>query len=496
MRLLSKSKLMAYRQCPRRLWLEVHRPDLKADSESTQASYATGTMVGEVARRLYDPEGQGTLIDLDELGFPGVYNATAQALADGGPVFEGSFCTKDALALADILLPHKSGRSKAWRMVEVKSSTSVKDIYLDDVAVQAHIVRSAGLKLSGAALAHIDSDWVYPGDGDYQGLLKEVDLTEAVLSRGEEVQGWIDDAQRVVARKREPEASTGAHCNSPYECGFYDYCSSAEPQAELPIEWLPRFHAGPWREQGILDMRELPDDALNDVQHRVRNCTLNDALYFDRQGAADDLKPHKLPAYFMDFETIQFAVPIWAGTRPYQQIPFQYSVHRLDAKGKLEHEEFLDLSGNDPSRAFAEQIIKDCGTKGPVFVYHAPFEKSRLKELGQRFPDLAEGLEKISGRVVDLLPIARNRYYHPSQKGSWSIKAVLPAAAPELSYQALDGVQNGGDAQEAFLEAIHAETSHEQKETLHRQLVAYCELDTYAMVKLWQIFSNVGEVSL
>ncbi|MDA8383151.1 MAG: DUF2779 domain-containing protein, partial [Betaproteobacteria bacterium] len=188
--------------------------------------------------------------------------------------------------------------------------------------------------------------------------------------------------------------------------------------------------------------------------------------------------------------------PIWAGTRPYQQIPFQYSVHRLGKHGEIEHSAFLDLSGNDPSRGFAEQLIQDCGTAGPVFVYNAAFENARMSELATRFPDLKEGLDAIIARVVDLLPIARNRYYHPSQKGSWSIKAVLPAVVPELSYDALDGVRNGGEAQEAFLEAIAPQTSDETRETLRAQLLTYCGLDTYAMVRLWQVFAGRTDWSL
>ncbi|MDE2253046.1 MAG: DUF2779 domain-containing protein [Betaproteobacteria bacterium] len=487
MRTLSKSKIMAFRQCPRRVWLEVHRPDLKEDSAATQASYDTGHTVGDLARRLYDRGGDGELIDIDKLGFPAVFDATAEALASRHPIFEAAFTTGDALALADVLLPVGQ---RQWRMVEVKSSTSVKDAQREDLAIQAHIATKAGVNLKSMALAHIDSSWVYPGDEDYSGLLVEADLTDETKERVGEVQGWIDAAQAIVAGSDMPAIKTGPQCDSPYACGFFEHCASLEPVVEMPIQWLPRFRAQPWIEQGVIDLRNVPLEELNDVQRRVRECTVQGRVHFDAEGAKADLAAHELPAYFLDFETIQFGVPIWAGTRPYQQIPFQYSVHRLDARGHLEHGEFLDLSGRDPSRAFAEQLIADCGDAGPVFVYNAAFEKSRMAELAGRFTDLKEGLEAIIARVIDLLPIARNRYYHPSQKGSWSIKAVLPAVVPELSYEALDGVRNGGDAQEAFLEAIHPQTSAEQRETLRTQLLAYCALDTYAMVRLWQVFAG------
>ena len=487
MRALSKSKILAFRQCPRRVWLEVHRPELKADSAATEAIYTAGNRVGELARALYDANGDGTLIDRDMLGFPGVFDATAEALQRRRPVFEAAFTTGDALSLADVLLP--VGK-RDWRMVEVKSTTSVKDVHVEDAAVQAHIASRAGIRLARMSLAHIDRSWVYPGGGDYAGLLVEADLTAETRPLAREVQGWIDEAQRVVSGREAPRVRTGPQCSSPYDCGFHAHCESLEPVVETPIQWLPHLRAQPWIDRGVRDMRDLPEAPLSEVQRRVRACTLDDMVYFDRDAAAADLAAHPLPGYFLDFETIQFAVPIWAGTRPYQQIPFQYSVHRLGRRGKLEHAAFLDLSGNDPSRAFAKQLIRDCGSAGPVFVYNAAFEKSRLVELAQRYADLARGLNAIRDRVVDLLPIARERFYHPRQKGSWSIKAVLPVIAPDLSYADLDGVHDGGEAQEKFLLAIDPQTEARQRDTIREQLLAYCRLDTYAMVRLWQVFAG------
>ena len=183
-------------------------------------------------------------------------------------------------------------------------------------------------------------------------------------------------------------------------------------------------------------------------------------------------------------------MPVWKGTRPYQQTPFQFSLHRVEHSGSLVHTAFLDLTGADPSKAFAKSLIEQCGCEGPVFVYNATFEKTRMRELAACFPELQPALNSIILRVVDLLPIAQNRYYHPSQHGSWSIKAVLPALCPDLSYDQLDGVQDGAMAIEAFQEATAPETSPERKAALEQQLLKYCELDTFAMVRMWQIFSG------
>lgn len=494
MRTLSKSKLIAYRQCPKRLWLEIHKPELCQDSVSTQASFGVGDRVGSIARELYDPKGKGQLIDPHTEGFDVAFSRSAELLSSSSPIFEAGFSAGGALAFADVMLPARKGGKKVWRMVEVKSSTSIKDYHLDDIAIQTFVARTAGVPLASVALAHIDSSWVYPGGGDYQGLLKESDLTEEAFGREAEVRSWIDEAQAIVRKRTEPEMETGRQCVKPYECGFVSYCESQEPQVEYPVSWLPRVQAKALKafieDEGVRDIRNVPDELLNDRQLRVKAHTLSGKTYFDATGAAADLDAHNQPAYFLDFETINFAVPIWKGTRPYQMIPFQFSVHHLLRSGKLEHQSFLDLTGKDPSKAFAETLIAACGKRGPVFVYNAGFETARIRELAERFPKFSDPLLAINDRVVDLLRIAEQRYYHPSQQGSWSIKKVLPAVAPDLRYEALEGVQNGGMAMDAFQEAISLDTSKDRKAEIEQQLLKYCGLDTFAMVRLWQFFSG------
>lgn len=494
MRPLSKSKLLAFRQCAKRLWLEIHRPELRQDSASTQASFQVGHQVGDIARRLYDPAGKGSLIDPQAEGFEEAFSRSQDLLKRNQPIFEAGFRAGGALAFADLMLPAKEGRKRVWRMVEVKSSTSVKDYHRDDAAVQSFIAKAAGVSLAGIALAHIDSQWTYPGGEDYRGLLVENDLTAEAFGRGAEVRSWIAEAQAVAGKRAEPDIGTGGHCTYPYECGFYGYCQGQEPQATYPVTWLPRVQAKALKSfiesTPARDLREVPDELLNDTQRRVKAVTLSGKPYFDAQGATQAVRAHKLPAYFMDFETIQFAVPIWKGTRPYQQVPFQFSVHRLSRTGKIEHQDFLDLSGGDPSKTFVKALISACGERGTIFVYNAGFETARIRELVERFPSLARPLLAINERVVDLLPIARDYYYHPNQQGSWSIKAVLPAACPDLRYEDLNGVQDGGMAMNAFLEALAPQTSVARKAEVEKQLLAYCTLDTYAMVRLWSLFSG------
>jgi hypothetical protein len=492
MRILSKSKLLGYRQCPKRLWLEIYRPDLREDSAATQAAFKVGHHVGEIARRLYDPKDEGALVELRKDDLQAAFGRTTELLKSSQPIFEAGFASGGAMAFADIMLPLQKQGHVSWRMVEVKSSTSVKDYYRDDTAIQAFVARGAGVPLDSIAIAHIDRDWVYPGAEKYEGLLKERDLTEEAFGRQDEVKTWISESQNVVALADEPGISTGRQCGDPYECGFLEYCRSKEKQAKYPVSWLPRTQSRQLRslieERGVKDMRDVPDDLLNERQRRVKAHTLAGMVFFDADGAKSSLQPHEPPAYFLDFETIYFAVPIWKGTRPYQQIPFQFSVHRISQKGELTHEAFLDLSGDDPSRKLAEALINACGDAGPVFVYNAAFELGRIKELADRYPELQRPLRAINARIFDLLKVAEQYYYNPIQQGSWSIKSVLPAIAPDLSYEALDGVQDGRMAMEAYLKAVHQQTSQTRKDEIREQLLAYCCLDTFAMVRLWEYF--------
>lgn len=498
MRNLSKSKLLAFRQCPKRLWLEMHRPDLRQDSIATQASFDVGHHVGAIARRLYDPEGRGQMIDLQLEGVDAAIGRSTQLLALSHPIFESGFAAGGALAFADVMLPTRRRGQRAWRMIEVKSSTRVKGYHRDDAAIQAFVATGAGVNLASVELAHVDSAWTYPGADDYRGLLVENDLTEEALSRAEEVKTWISGARTVVRMTSEPVKRSGKHCQSPNECGFLSYCQSAEPKAEYPVHWLPRIRTKAFKvlidDEGLTDLRQIPNELLNERQLRVKTATLSGEFYFDSRNAASDLSAHKLPAYFLDFETIQFVVPTWKHTRPYQRIPFQFSVHRLSRFDKLSPQAFVDLSGNDPSTAFAESLIGACGDHGPVFVYNAGFEKSRIKELAERFPRLDRALLAINERIVDLLRIAEQRYYHPSQQGSWSIKKVLPAIAPDLRYDALEGVQNGGLAMEAYREAISSQTTANRKAQIKQQLLDYCALDTLAMVRMWKLFAGRDEL--
>jgi len=478
---LSKSRILIHRQCPRRLWLQVYKPEL-ADESTDQPLTQVGTTVGVLARQLHP---DGVLIDAEDLR--AALRKTAQALTakPRRPLFEATFEHDGVLARADLLRPVARG----WRMVEVKSSTSIKEYYLEDTAVQSWVLRGAGIPLREEAIAHIDRDFVYPGDGHYQGLLIEQDVGAEVAEQMSEVPGWVAAARRTLAKRREPDVAPGSQCNDPFPCPFQAHCI---PEREgYPVDILPRGGklAQQLKAEGYTDLREVPADRLANALHRrVWQASKHGKPYLDPV-LGQVIRSLAYPRYFLDFETLAPAIPCWAGTRPYQQIPFQWSCHVQDSDGRLRHEGFLAEDTNDPRNPFANALLATLGTQGPILVWNQPFEQTRLSELAEAFPGLARRISRIIDRLVDLLPLAREHYYHPDMLGSWSIKAVLPTIAPELDYAELE-VADGSMAQQAFLRLLFENLSDAERASIRQSLLTYCERDTLAMVKIAERFAS------
>lgn len=474
---LSKSRLTAFRQCPKRLWLYVHRHDLQQFSEKTEQRFQIGFQVGDIARNLHPG---GILIEGENL--VEALELTRQALADhpDQPVFEATFQRDNVLVRADMLLPEAGG----YRLREVKSSTQVKDEHYADCAIQAWVI-GGSVKITGVELAHIDNTFVYPGGGDYQGLLKPEALDADLADLLPLVPDWIAEARAVLAGT-EPAIAPGDQCSTPYDCPFQHYCTGDQPQIEYPLHCLPYLQGE--RLQGLInlgieDVRDIPADyKLTENQNQVARVIKSGEA--ERDSAIETImRQFPYPRYYLDFETTQIAVPIWPGTRPYQQLLVQWSCHVENAAHELRHHEFLAQGFTDPHREFAEKLMSALGDAGPVLVYNQAFEGTRLQELAQAYPDLKAAIEAIIGRMVDLLPLTRQHYCHPDMKGSWSIKAVLPTIAPELAYDHLD-IGDGGAAMGAWREIYHPDTTHQRRAELYRGLANYCALDTLALVRL------------
>jgi hypothetical protein len=480
---LSKTKLMSLRQCARKLWLETYSPELEEPAAERDALRATGNVVGDLARRLYGP---GHIVSF-ERGLRAAIDATRALVAAGGrePIFEATFDHHGVSVRIDVL----DRREASPKLVEVKAAAHVKEHYLDDCAIQAWALEQNGLKARQVAVATLDTSFVYAGDGRYEGLLVETDVTKEVAELLPLVPRWVEDARRTLADLDEPAVVVGTHCGAPHGCEFYKHC--APPAGEYPVHALggkedklyALLHAG------YRDLRDVPETELKgDSQRRIWEQTRAAKPYLGAELRAL-VGALEFPRYYLDFETVGPAVPIFAGTRPFEALPFQWSCHIERRRGELEHAEFLSLNGEAPMRPLAESLLATLGTTGPIVVY-TPYERTRLNELAQRYADLAPGLLALAARIVDLHPPTRQHYYHPAMLGSWSIKAVLPTIAPDLSYERLGELRDGLAVQTAYFEAIEPRTSEPRRATLRRALLDYCRHDTLALARLVEFFSR------
>lgn len=484
-RRLSKSRIIAGLQCPRRLWLQVNRPELVVLNPGDERRFAIGHEVGEVAR---DIQPGGQLIEHDDdLGR--AISETRQLMATGEALlFEATFEYEGVLIRADILRADETGCD----ITEIKSSTSVKDYHLLDCAVQAWVLEGAGYPVNSASVGYINNQFVYQGDGGYEGLITCEDVSSAIDELKATLPEQVVELKAVMEGDM-PCVAPGAQCHDPFDCPFTGFCSP--DTTEYPVTLLPRGKrvAESLLAEGIEDIRDIPEGYLeNDRFERVRRATVKGRYELDA-ALSHMVRTLEWPRFYLDFETITFAVPIWKDTRPYEQLTFQWSCHVEQSPGVLAHGEYLDTTGASPMRAFTESLLAFLGETGPIIVYSS-FEATQLKALAMRFPDLEDKLKGVIERLVDLLPPTRAHYYHPAMKGSYSIKAVLPTVAPDLDYSQLDAVHDGTEAQIAYLEMVDVGSPQERKTELKEALLEYCKLDTFAMVRLVDFFANSGGV--
>jgi hypothetical protein len=481
---LSKSKIIEGLQCKKKLWLTIHNPELADVSAGADARLQAGLAVHDVFRTLYP---DGNYVD-GEQGLGDALKETERLIKSGASrIFEATFSHQGVLVRADLL----EKENDAYKLYEVKSSTSVKDYHLPDISVQAWVI-GHNIPISTIYLTHIDNSFVYSGDNDYQGLFLPEDVTEQARALQVDIPTWLNDFRAMLAGTV-PSILPGDQCYSPFECPYCSYCTPAQSGPAYPTEILPGATKIEQQliEEGLVDLCNVPRERLTNERHlRIWDAVATGTAQVD-PALQSELQQINFPRYYLDFETIMFAIPIWAGTRPYQQLPFQYSCHVEQADGNVTHLEFLDTSGRPSMRSLAEQMIANLGTVGPIITY-GHFEKMVIGILIVLYPDLLAPLAALQVRIIDLLPLLRNCYYHPDMHGSWSIKAVLPTIAPDLSYDNLEEVSNGMEAQTAFLEAIHESTLPERREALRWNMLKYCGQDSLAMVRIVQHFIRNG----
>lgn len=459
-----------------------HDPEPRSEPEPGTI-LAVGTEVG-VAARLLVPG--GVLIEEGPDQHAHAVERTQALIADPNvtAIFEAAFAFDRVLMRADILERMPNGN---WRLAEVKSSTRVKPEHLHDIAIQAYVITGSGLTVEEMQLVHVDTSYVRgEGDIDWQSYFEREDVTAEVRDLLPSIPEEVARMHAILALPVAPEIRPSGHCFSPFPCEFWDRCT-----ADRPDDWifyLPRLKAARFGEldaDGIESMRDIPVNfALTPGQRRVV-----DAVVSGQELISDDLCDALVPlgpsASYLDFETFSPATPLYPGTRPYQRIPFQWSVHHDDGAGDIRHSEFLADGGVDPRRDVAENLLQVIEQfPGPIIVYSG-FEASVLRDLAGFLPDLSERLFALIDRISDLLPILRTHVSHPEFLGSYSIKAVAPALVPGFSYDDLDGVVDGSDASAVFYRLVSDRSLSNENRIGYRQaLLRYCERDTLALLSV------------
>lgn len=480
-------------QCKKNLWLKKYKPEYAVQT-AKDSVLENGARVGEFAK--------GLLGKFEDVKFNEDLNIMiekTQELLKNKPniITEASFNYNNNFCSVDILKNDIDG----VEIYEVKSSTEVHTIYLDDASYQYYVLSNLGLKVKKVSIVYINNQYIRGEKLEIDKLFNIEDITNIAKSKQEEIKNNIEELNKYMEEhdeNNEPVTDIGMKCSTPYDCEFWEYCTRDLPRPNV-------FDiAGGMRKdkkfekyyQGKISFEDLQYEDLNSKYLEQIDFELNDLEpKIDADAIKDIMDSLKYPLYFIDYETYQLAIPEFVGTKPYQQLPFQYSLHIIKEKGApLEHKEFLaEVDDKDFIRHFAENMIKDMPENGSIIIYNKSFEPARNNEIARMYPDLKEEMERFNNNMVDfLVPFKQRKYYTKEMHGSASIKAVLPALYPddpELDYHTLPVVHNGGEASEAFLSL--KDKSEEEQEEIRHGLLVYCELDTYAMVKIWERFKEI-----
>lgn len=501
---LSKSKYCGLWQCPKIAWLRKFKPEELNLDTGVLNRMETGNEVGDLAMRYFGNYVEVTSYKDGKLDLQEMIKKTRLEMEKGTSVIcEASFEYNGLYCAVDILKKSQDG----WEIYEVKSSVKHSDskddkpVYIADIAYQKYVLENCGVKLTGTYLMCLNGDYVFDGVLNIHELFTISNVAESVISEEKNIAANLSIAERILNSTDEPAIDLSVNCHNPYKCGFWNYCTRHLPERSVFDLYKMAFSKKiEYYRKGLVNYRDLMNSSkITNAKHlrQIEYYLYDKGTYIEKDNIRDFLRTLSYPLYFLDFETMQPAIPKYKGTKPYTQIPFQYSLHYIEHEGgKLMHKEFLAESGPDPRRALAEQLCADIPMDVCVTAYNKAFECTRIKELATMFPDLSEHLLNIKENIVDLLiPFQSGYYYNREMGGSFSIKSVLPAIFPDdpsLDYHNLDGVHNGSEAMNIYPKIQFMEP-YEQT-VARKNLLKYCELDTYAMVKVWKELRRVSEI--
>jgi hypothetical protein len=476
--LISKSKFLAGLQCPKLLWHSVNTPDqFPATDAQTQAIFDQGHEVGALAKTHFPG---GLEVGEGVVERKVAVQRTRQALPLRRPLFEAALDHNGGYARADILNPVGTDE---WEIVEVKSSTEVKEVFLEDIAFQHFVFSGAGLKIRACFILHVNNAYVRSGELDPTALLTKVDVTADAVARSTTVGARLNQMLQVAALERSPEQKIGPHCDDPYTCALHDQCWSYLPDGNVLELYRGKKKGFDLLDRGITRLADVPDGFdLSAAQAIQRQAAIAGKPHLDAGVIRQFLARLVYPLHFLDFESFMTAIPLFDGVRPYQQVPFQFSLHVLAAQdAEPVHHGFLAEGATDPRRAFINTLVPLLGNGGSIIVYNASFETGRLRECAELFPEFKPWLASIERRIVDLLePFRAFAYYHPAQGGSASIKSVLPALTG-TSYDDLE-IGDGGTASREFVRVTFNNVPDAERQQVRSNLEKYCALDTRGMV--------------
>ena len=487
---LSKSSFIRGLQCDKSLYLYKHHYKLKDPTPSSlQAVFDQGTSIGLLAQELF-PHGVDASPE-NHFKMAESVGKTLDFISQGQTViYEATFLYDDVLAALDILVNDEDG----WKAYEVKSSTKVSDTYVKDAAIQYYTIKNSGLDLKDISIVYINNQYVKNGEIDINELFMIESVYDQVLDFLPRIPNEVRRLKDVIESPDIPPVDIGPHCSDPYDCDFKGTCWKHIPEYSVfDISRLNKDKKFDLYKQGIISLNQidLGQTDLNPNQVLQVQSELSGSVHIDLNEIRNFTNGLNYPLYFLDFETIGPAIPIYNGSRPYEQLVFQYSLHiRETPTSEIEHREYLADPTEDPRVGFIEQLIQDCGSNGDILVYNIGFERGKINGLIEAFPQYILELSRIVGRLKDLMtPFQQKWYYTPEMKGSYSIKSVLPALIPELSYNDLE-IKDGGTASNTFLSIVNG-TFQGDLQVARKQLLEYCKLDTYAMVKILEKLTQI-----
>ncbi len=486
---LSKSKYGNGLQCLKYLWYQFNRKDeIPPFGDETLEIFKQGRIVGELAHTLY-PDGIKIERDWDP---ENMAEKSLLASLQKKPLFEAGFVYKNAYAIPDILVP--VGKDE-WDLIEVKSSTKVKPENIPDAAFQKYTYEGAGIKINKCYLMCVNNEYVRDGELDPQKYFLKQDISDQVAEVLPGIEKEIETMLNIIDQKSMPEVKVGPHCDKPYDCPLQDVCWKFLPEDNIFQLWGGRgTKLFPMLDRGILRLTDIPEDELNDKQLDQVQSHKTGQAHIDREKIMEFLSQLKYPLYFLDFETIAPAIPYYDQTRPYEDIPFQYSLHIVEKEGaKPKHYGYLAPGDIDPRLEILKQLKERLGQSGSIVAYNSGYETKCLKFAVRTYPEYEKWVEEITLRMVDLwVPFRKFFYYHPAQQGSGSLKNVLPA----MTSKTYDGMEiaGGGAARFEYMRVTYAEGVKDiERKRVREALEKYCELDTMGMA---DVLGALGRVIL